>query len=100
MTNPKNDQWNTKRPLHWSFVLRHSSFNFADILEIDGLVADFDFVTAFGVVIGIDFDRHARNLSRDVLALAVERGDLLADEAAGRGQALLRLHGLQGVREL
>lgn len=72
---------------------------FADIGEVDRLVADFDLVGAFGVVVGVDFDRNAADGSGNVIG-SVQGSDLLADQAAGRGQTLLSLQGLQRASEL
>src|SRR5438552_2174126 len=68
-----------------------SLVHFANVLQVDRLIADLDRVATFAVVFGIDFDRDAADGAGDVLVVGPERGDCLADQAAGGRQALLGL---------
>src|SRR3954447_16932806 len=100
----KHERPMRKNDANWSFGFRHSSLSlsvhFADIRKINGLSIDVDFVRAFGVVVGVDLDGDALNDASDVAVVRREGLHLAADEAAGGGQTLLCLDGLERAGQL
>src|SRR4029453_6398009 len=82
------------------YLVIHSSLHFAHVFQINQLIANFVFVRALRFVFFVHFHGHTGDLPRNILVVGREGRDLLADQAAGGGQALLCLDGLQRRGEL